>query len=201
MICHVAQQPPGRLGHGASARTARGHRTAGGIQPGDEERGIRRGQLTWKEGEVPGKVKSTGTHRGGSVTMGRRGRLRMAAYRCRVALAIGGGLEGGGVVLQQGAVAREATGTKKSGGDGRWYPFKGCGGEAERGGVWGSQPTRGGARGGGRACPHIGGWHRVADERGSDGSRREWGTEARGARGPAGDRNGVGRARMNSDDF
>jgi hypothetical protein len=40
----------------------------------------------------------------------------------------------GGVVLRQGAVVREATGTKKSGGDGRWYPFKGRGGEAERGG-------------------------------------------------------------------
>jgi hypothetical protein len=120
-------------------------------------------------------------------------------------------------------------GTKKSDDDGRRYTFKGHGGEAAkgRGGVRGSQPTHGGARGGGvwlppvgtaqvarhgrqrpghgvrgrHACPHSGGWHRVADERGPDGNGRVRGREARGAHGPAGDGNGVGRARMNSDDF
>jgi hypothetical protein len=48
---------------------------AGSIQPGDEVRGIRRGQLTWEEGEVSGKAESAGTHRGGGATTGRRGQL------------------------------------------------------------------------------------------------------------------------------
>jgi hypothetical protein len=48
-------------------------------------RGIRQGQLTWEEGEVPGKVEPVGTHRGGGATMGRRGRIETAAFRWRVA--------------------------------------------------------------------------------------------------------------------
>jgi hypothetical protein len=119
-------------------------------------------------------------------------------------------------------------GTKKSDDDGRRYTFKGHGGEAARGrggrgksadawrgsrrGVWlplvgtaqvarhGRQRPGHGVRGR-HACPHSGGRHRVADERGPDGNGRVRGREARGAHGPAGDGNGVGRARMNSDDF
>jgi hypothetical protein len=55
---------------------------------------------------VPGKAKPVGTHRGDGATMGRRGRLRTAAFRWRVAPAVASG----GGVLQQGAVAREAIG-------------------------------------------------------------------------------------------
>jgi hypothetical protein len=82
-------------------------RAASGIQPGDEVRAIRRGQLTREEGEVPSKVKPVGTHRGGGASTGRRGHLRTAAP-----VAASGGR---GVVLRQGAVAREAAGGASEG--------------------------------------------------------------------------------------
>jgi hypothetical protein len=95
---------------------------------------------------------------------------------------------GGGNTLLKGVV-----GTRRRGG-----------GQGKSGDVW--RGSRRGDSSGGVAwpaaarsrcaCPHSGGWHRVTDEQGLDGSGR-----ARGVRGPAGEGNGVGRARMNSDDF
>jgi hypothetical protein len=101
--------------------------------------------------------------------------------------------------------------------------LKGAVGHNGGGGGRGSRATCGGARGGGpwlppvgdssggaarpaaarprRACPHSGVRRRVADERVLYGSGRARRREARGTRGPAGEGNGVGRARMNSDDF
>jgi hypothetical protein len=72
-----------------------------------------------------------------------------------------------------------------------------CGG-AQGGGSL--SPTDGGQLGR-RACPHSGGRRWVAGERGPAGSGRVRGSEARGMRGLAREGNGVGRARMNIDDF
>jgi hypothetical protein len=71
--------------------------------------------------------------------------------------------------------------------------LKGGGGDATEG-VRGSRATRGGAQGGGGGGA---GSHR----QGPASSRRAWGREAWGTRGPSGEGNGVGRARMKSDDF
>jgi hypothetical protein len=78
-----------RAQHGARAppvgttRWPRARRQAGmavGIQPGNEVRGIRWGQLTREEGEVPGKAEPVGTHQGDGTTTGRRGRLGAAMH-------------------------------------------------------------------------------------------------------------------------
>jgi hypothetical protein len=101
--------------------------------------------------------------------------------------------------------------------------LKGTTGRQQGGGGWGKSadawrgtrrgalaPTSGDSLGGvaqpaaarpRRACPHSGGRRQVTDELGLDGSGKVKGREARGARGPAGGRNGVGRARMISDAF
>jgi hypothetical protein len=91
----TAQQPLDPVGSGAAqrARTSRGRRRAGatgGIQPGDLARRNWRGQLEAGRG---GGVGHGGTHRGGGVTMGRRGQLWTAVFRWR-----GGsdGVRGGG---------------------------------------------------------------------------------------------------------
>jgi hypothetical protein len=102
-----SRQPtrPARARRGARARpvvTARWPRArcragaAGSIRPGDEVRGIWRRQLTREEGEVPGKAKPAGTHRGGGTTTGWRGQLGTTTFRWRAAPTVGNGLAGGG---------------------------------------------------------------------------------------------------------
>jgi hypothetical protein len=72
-----------------------------------------------------------------------------------------------------------------------------CGGARGGGSL---SPTNGGQLGR-RACPHSGERRRVTGERGPAGSGRVRGSEAWGMRGLAREGNGVGRARMNIDDF
>jgi hypothetical protein len=92
-------------------RAGRRASTTGGIQPGNEVRGIRRGKLTHQEGEVSGKAGPAGMHRGGGTTTGRRGRLKTTTLRWRVAPAVVGGLRGKG----SGTATRA-----KERGEGRW---------------------------------------------------------------------------------
>jgi hypothetical protein len=121
-------------------------RAASGIQPGDEVRAIRRGQLTREEGEVPSKVKPVGTHRGGGASTARRGHLRTAAP-----VAASGGRGGGPATRGSGEggcwwrVGAEKARGRRDGKSGCGTLLKGAAGRQQRGGgVGGSWLIRGG---------------------------------------------------------
>jgi hypothetical protein len=63
----------------------------GGVQPGDEVPGIRRGRLTQEERKAPSKKRNGAAHQGGRASVKWRGEVGAVAFQLRRTALEGGG--------------------------------------------------------------------------------------------------------------